>query len=80
MFKITQQHTNNWEVDKLFIQCIVFLTIDVAPFEYGQIYDILSNDKQYDIIIGNFVIIGCSCVYFVKMLAGSKGDRGVYVC
>ncbi len=28
-------------------------------------------------IIGNF--LGCSCVYFVKMLASSLGTHGVYV-
>jgi hypothetical protein len=76
MFKITQQHTNNWEAGMLFLQCTVFLTIDVPPLKYGQIYNIFS----YDITIGNFVIIGCSCVYFVKMLVGSMGGHGVYVC
>jgi hypothetical protein len=35
------------------------------------------DDKRYDLIIGNFP--KCSCVYFVIMLVGSLGDRGVYV-
>jgi hypothetical protein len=74
MFKITQQHTNNWEAGKLLLQCTVFPTVDVPPPEYGQIYNILSNDNQYDITIGNFP--GCSCVYFVKMLATFLGARG----
>jgi hypothetical protein len=29
------------------------------------------------VTIGNF--LGCSCVYFVTMLAGSLGGHGVYV-
>jgi hypothetical protein len=37
IFKLTQQHTNNWEVDILFFQCIVFPLIDVSPLGYGQI-------------------------------------------
>jgi hypothetical protein len=49
----------------------------LVPHGYGQIYNILSYDKQYDVIIGNF--LGCSCVYFVTMLAGSWGSRGAYV-
>jgi len=77
VFKITQQHTNNWETSRLLLQCIVFLTIDVLPPRYAQIYNILFDDNQYDVTIGNFH--GCSCVYFVKMLASSLGAHGAYV-
>jgi hypothetical protein len=77
VFKLTQQHANNWEVGMLLLQCIIFPTIDVLPPRYGWIYNILSNDKQYDITIGNFH--GCSCVFFVTMLADSLGGHGAYV-
>jgi len=36
-----------------------------------------SDDQRYKVTIGNFP--RCSCVYFVKMLAGSLGACGVYV-
>jgi hypothetical protein len=39
--------------------------------------NILSNDNQYDITIGNF--LRCSCVYFVRILVGSLGGHGAYV-
>jgi hypothetical protein len=55
IFKLTQQHTNNWEVGILFRQCTIFPPIDVLPFRYGQIYNILSNDKQYNVTIENFL-------------------------
>jgi hypothetical protein len=44
---------------------------------YGRIYSILSDDKGYDVSIENFH--GCSCVYFITMLASFLGDCGVYV-
>jgi len=77
MFKITQEHMNNWEASKLLLQCTVFPVVDVPPLRYGQIYNILFDDSQYDITINNFP--RCSCVYFVKMLASSLGARGAYV-
>jgi hypothetical protein len=69
IFKITQQHTNNWEVDILLTQCLVFTFVDVPSLGYEQIYSILSNDQKYDVTIQN--VLKCSCVYFVKMLVGS---------
>jgi hypothetical protein len=54
-----------------------FPIVDISPLGYGQIYNILFYDKQYDITIGNF--LGCSCVYFVTMLATSLGGHGAYV-
>jgi hypothetical protein len=77
VFKITQQHTNNWEANILFTQCTVFPPIDVPSPRYGRIYNILSNDEGYDVTIRNF--LGCSCVYFITMLAGFFGGHGVCV-
>jgi hypothetical protein len=77
IFKLTQQHTNNWEVGISLLQCIVFPTVDVPPLGYEPIYSILPNDKQYDVTIVNFP--RCSCVYFVAMLAGSLGCPRIYV-
>ncbi len=76
VFKIIQ-HTNNWEAGRLFLQCTIFLVVDVLSFDYGQIYNIISDDNQYDVTIGNFP--RCSCVYFVIMLASSLGGCGAYV-
>jgi hypothetical protein len=77
VFKMTQQHMNNWEASKLILQCIVFPVVDVPPHGYGWIYNILFDDNKYDVIVGNFP--RCSCVYFVKMLANSLGACGAYV-
>jgi hypothetical protein len=54
VFKRTQNHTNNWEVGILFTQCIIFPIVDVSLLGYGWIYNILSDDKGYDLTIGNF--------------------------
>ncbi len=77
VFRITQQHMNNWEVGILFTQCTIFPVIDVLSPRYGWIYNILIDDKGYDVTIGNFP--WCSCVYFVTMLVGFLGSCGVYV-
>jgi hypothetical protein len=77
VFKITQQHMNNWEASKLIIQCIVFPVVNVPPPRYGWIYNKFFYDNKYDVIVGNFP--GCSCVYFVKMLANSLGAHAAYV-
>jgi hypothetical protein len=77
IFKITQQYTKNWEVGILLTQCIVSPLVNVPSTGFGQIYNIFSNGQRYDLTIGTF--LRCSCVYFVKMLAGSLGARGVYV-
>ncbi len=74
IFKLTQQ-TNNCDVDVLFLQCIVFLVVDVMPPRYGWIYSILFYYKQYNVMIGNFP--GCLCVYFVTMLVASLGSGGI---
>ncbi len=65
------------EASILLTQCTVFPPIDVPSPRYGRIYNIISNDQRYDVTIENFP--RCSCVYFVKMLEGSLGARGVYV-
>ncbi len=77
VLKLTQQHTNNWEVGILLLQCTVFPVVDVPPPRYEQIYSILSDDKRYNVTIGNF--LGCSCVYFMTMLVGSLGGPRTYV-
>jgi hypothetical protein len=72
------QHTNIWEVGILFLQWTIFPRhVHVLPLGYRQIYNILFDDKHYDVIIGNF--LGCSCVYFVAMFVASLGDHGAYV-
>jgi hypothetical protein len=78
IFKLTQQHINNWEVGILFLQWTIFpWPVHVLPLDYKQIYNFFFDDKQYDVIIGNFP--RCSCVYFVAMLVASLGDHGAYV-
>jgi hypothetical protein len=74
IFKITHQHTNNWEADNLFTQCTIVPPIDVSSLGYGQIYNILSNDQRHEMTIGNF--LRCLCVYFVRMLVGFLGAHG----
>jgi len=74
IFKLTQQHTNNWEVGILFTQCTIFPHVNVPPLGYGQIYNIFSNDKHYDVTNGNF--LGCSCVYFVTTSVTSLAAVG----
>ncbi len=54
IFNLTQQYTNNWEANILLFKCIVFLIVDVPLLGYGHIYSILSDDKEYDVTIGNF--------------------------
>jgi hypothetical protein len=39
-----------------------------------KFYNINSDDKRYDVTIGNF--LRCSCVHFVTMLVGFLGNRG----
>jgi hypothetical protein len=68
---------NNWEAGRLLLQCIVFLIVDVSPLGYGRLYNIIFVNNRYDVTMDNF--LRYSCVYFVKMLVGSLGARGVYV-
>jgi hypothetical protein len=70
----THQQLGGWD---LISSVHYFPTIDVPPPGYGGIYNIISYDKGYDVTIGNF--LRCSHVYFVTMLVGSLGNRGVYV-
>jgi len=65
------------EVGKFLLHCTIFLVVDVPSHVYGQIYNIFSNDKIYNVNIENFP--RCSCVYILTMLASSLGDHGVYV-
>jgi hypothetical protein len=76
VFKITQQHKIIGKL-ALLLQCIIFPVVDALPPGYGQIYNIIFYDKQYDVTIGNF--LGYSYVYFVIMLANCLGGHGAYV-
>jgi hypothetical protein len=68
VFHVQNNRTTHkqWEVSILFLQCIIFPTIDVLPLGYGQIYNILSNDNQYDVIINN-------CFQYVENFVFSYG-------
>jgi len=70
----THQQLGGWD---LIYRCTIFPTIDVPPLGYGGIYSIISYDKGYDVTIENF--LRCSYFYFVTMLVGSLGNRGVHV-
>ncbi len=74
---LTQQHTNNWEVGKLFLPCTMFLPIDGLPPRYGRIYNVFSSEKRYHVTMGNYP----SCFYlnFVTMVAYSLGGHGAWV-
>jgi hypothetical protein len=56
---------------------VATLAINVPSARYGEIYNIILDDKRYNVTIKNFP--KCSCVYFVTMLVCSLGGRGVYV-
>ncbi len=71
---VTHQQLGGWH---LTYPMHYFPLVDVLSPRYGQIYNVLSYGQRYDVTIGNF--LRCSCVYFVKMLAGSSGAHGVYV-
>jgi hypothetical protein len=73
MFKLSQQHTNNWETIELFLQAIFFPHFNVQPPKYGQIYDILFGDKCYNVTIGNFSSF--FSIYFVRMFLISLGGH-----
>jgi hypothetical protein len=76
MFKITQ-HTNNWEVGRLFFQCTIFPIVDVPPPKYGWIqYSFLMTTNMtslfpisLDVHVSTFskcwevlwVPVGCMC-------------------
>ncbi len=70
----THQHLGGWHLITLMHY---FPLVDVLPFRCGQIYNIVSNDEQYNVTIENF--LACSCVYFVAMLATFLGSHGAYV-
>jgi len=77
MFKLTQQHTCNWEVSKLLIPMTIFYPVDVHPLKYRQIYNIFFNHKRYDVTIGNYPC--CSYIYFVIMSTTSLGGCGAWL-
>jgi hypothetical protein len=77
LFKLTQQHTNNWEADKLLNLATNFPPIDVQPPRYGQIYNILLSHKHFNVTIANY--LGYSRIYFIVMLVASLGGCGAWV-
>ncbi len=54
VFKLTQHHTKNRRLGSYFSNALFFLAIDVPAPRYGRIYNILLDDKGYNVIIGNF--------------------------
>ncbi len=77
VFKITQNHTIIKGLASYLLNALFSLLLMPPPLGYWRIYCIHSDDKEYDVTIGNF--LGCSCVYFVTMLASSLGNLGMYV-
>jgi hypothetical protein len=45
VFKITQQHTNNWETNILLTQCIVFLVFHLGMNEFIVLFQ-MTNDTM----------------------------------
>ncbi len=77
MFKLTQQHTNNQDVGKLFNPSTNLPPVDVHPPRYGRIYIILCGHKHFDVTIKNHP---CgSCIYFIVMSTISLGMHGAWV-
>jgi hypothetical protein len=66
-----QQHTNNWDVDKLFNPSTSL------PPRYGQIYSILCGHKCFNVTIGNYPC--CFCIYFAVMYVVFLGERRAWV-
>jgi hypothetical protein len=72
-----QQHTNNWDVGKLFSPSSGLPPIDVQPLGYGWIYNIFCGHKCFDVTIGNYPC--CFCIYFIVMSITSLGGCGAWV-
>ncbi len=51
--------------------------IDVQTPRYGQIYNIFSSHKHFNVTIANY--LGHSCIYFVIMSVASLGGCGAWV-
>jgi hypothetical protein len=75
VFKLTQQHTNNWDASKLFSPSTSLPLIDVHPLGYGWIYIIFCGHKCFNVTIRNHPC--CFCIYFIVMLTASLGRHGV---
>jgi hypothetical protein len=77
VFKLTQQHTNNWDASKLLSPSIGLPRVNVHSLGYGRIYNILYGHKRFDVTIGNHPC--CFCIYFGVMLVASLGKHGTWV-
>jgi hypothetical protein len=44
-FKLTQRHSNNWEANILFFQCMIFPTIDLGMDEFTIVFQ-MTNDTM----------------------------------
>ncbi len=77
LFKMSNLHYSQWETS-WFLEATINPPLEVPLLGYGQIYKILfgqnPNNKQYEIIIGNFLT--CICLGFVAMMSNSLGWWG----
>ncbi len=68
-------HYNWWEVGQFF-EAIINPPLEVPPLRYGRIYKILfdqnPNNKQYEVMIGNFPTY--TCLDFIAMMFSSLGQ------
>jgi hypothetical protein len=71
VFKLMQQHINNWDVDKL------LNPFTSMPLGYGQIYSIFCGHKCFNVTVGNYTC--CFCIYFVVMYVAFLGERRPWV-
>jgi len=77
VFKLTKQHTNNWDASKLLSPSIGLPLVDVHPLGYGRIYNIFCGHKHFDVSIGNHPC--CFCIYFIVISTASLGRHGAWV-
>jgi hypothetical protein len=79
-FIMSKLHYNWWEVGRL-LMGIFQPPLEAFSLGYGQIYKILcdeiSNKRQYEVTIGNF--LACICMDFVTMVSCSLGKCGKWV-
>jgi hypothetical protein len=75
-----KKHYNWWEAIQL-LMATFQPPFEVLVLGYGQVYKILcgkiSNRKQYEITIGNF--LNYICIDFMTMVSSSFGKRGKWV-
>jgi len=76
-FEMSKLHYNKWEVSQL-LEVVVNSLLEVFALRYGWIFTFIfgvaPNQRQYEIIIGNF--LACICLDFVIMLLRSMKEVG----